>query len=74
MDISDYDEVELVLEKIKSNFEEIDVLVNCAGMGLFQPFLESDLRIQKMFSVNVLGLIYLTQRIALMMAEKIEVT
>ena len=38
MDISNYDEVELVLEKIKSDFEEIDVLVNCAGMGLFQPF------------------------------------
>lgn len=71
MDISDYDEVELVLEKIKTDFKEIDVLVNCAGMGLFQPFLESEFKeTKKMFAVNVLGLMYLTQRIGLMMAEK----
>lgn len=71
MNIADYDQVEEVLGHIKQSTHSIDVLVNCAGMGLFQPFLESNVKdTEKMFSTNVLGLMYLTQGIGLMMAEK----
>ena len=71
MDISDYDQVEEVLENIKIDFDQVDVLVNCAGIGLFESFLESDFSdTEKMFSINVMGLIYLTQKIGLLMAEK----
>lgn len=70
MDIADYEDVERVSQQIKDDFKQIDVLVNCAGMGLFQPFLETDFtETEKMFAVNVMGLIYLTQKIALMMAK-----
>ncbi|MEG0284521.1 MAG: SDR family oxidoreductase [Vagococcus sp.] len=71
LDISDYDQVEDVSEKILTEFREIDVLVNCAGFGMFQLFLDSSFEeTEKMFSVNVLGLIYLTQKIGLQMAKQ----
>ncbi len=70
MDISDYHSVESGIEKIQSEFSQIDVLVNCAGFGRFEDFLETDFEeTEKMFRVNVLGLIYLTQKIALMMTQ-----
>lgn len=70
LDVSDYEDVEAKLTTILSTFPKIDVLVNCAGFGLFEPFLETNFKdTEKMFSVNVLGLIYITQSIALKMAE-----
>lgn len=70
LDISDYNSVESVSKQIIADFEQIDVLVNCAGFGLFESFLETNFKeTEKMFSVNVLGLMYLTQKIALEMAN-----
>ena len=70
LDIADYNQVEEVFENIVIDFEKIECLVNCAGFGLFEPFLETNFKeTEKMFSVNVLGLMYLTQKIALEMAK-----
>lgn len=70
LDVSNYEDVEEKLTTILSTFPDIDVLVNCAGFGLFEPFLETNFKdTEKMFSVNVLGLMYITQKIALRMAE-----
>ena len=71
LDISDYNQVEEVSDEILKEFKKIDVLVNCAGFGMFQLFLDSSFEeTEKMFSVNVLGLIYLTQKIGLQMAKQ----
>lgn len=71
LDVSDYETVEQTLENLYQSEKTIDCLINCAGFGLFEPFLETNFKdTEKMFSVNVLGLIYLTQKIALKMAER----
>lgn len=70
LDVSDFNCVEETLSIIETNNPKVDVLVNCAGFGLFEPFLETDIEnTMKMFKVNVLGLMYLTQKIAIRMAE-----
>lgn len=73
LDISNFEDVERKLNLIETKYPEIDVLVNCAGYGHFELFLDSDFNeTVDMFQVNVLGLIYVTQKIGLMMAEKNE--
>lgn len=71
LDIANPDNVEEVYQKIKKEVGAVDVLVNCAGFGKFDHFVDMDpTLIQKMFEVNVLGLMVLTQKIALDMIEK----
>lgn len=71
LDISDPDNVESVLEKISTEVGSIDVLINNAGFGLFEDFVDFDLDIaKKMFDVNVLGMMYFTQKVAISMVEK----
>lgn len=71
LDISNFEDVERKLNLIETKYPEIDVLVNCAGYGHFELFLDSDFNeTVDMFQVNVLGLIYVTQKIGLMMAKK----
>lgn len=71
LDIADPDNVDAVFEKIEAEVGPIDVLVNNAGFGIFENFLETDLAIAKnMFEVNVLGMMVFTQKVALQMAER----
>ncbi|MBO1306964.1 SDR family oxidoreductase [Enterococcus sp. 669A] len=71
LDISDPDSVDSVLGKIAEEVGSVDVLVNNAGYGLFQDFFEFDYEAaRKMFEVNVLGMIYFTQQIALDMVSR----
>jgi len=70
LDITDYDSVENLVAFVDDYSQEVDILVNNAGLGIFKPFIEtSNEEIDSMFSVNVLGLMYLTQKIAVRMAE-----
>lgn len=70
LDISDPDSVDSVLDKIAEEVGNVDVLVNNAGFGLFKDYFEIDFETtRKMFEVNVLGMIYFTQRIAMSMVE-----
>ena len=70
LDITDYESVESLVTFIENYPQTVDVLVNNAGLGIFKPFLETrHEEIDQMFSVNVLGLMSLTQKIAVMMAE-----
>jgi short-subunit dehydrogenase len=42
------------IEKIKSTYKAIDILINCAGLFLIKPILETTLEeYEKMFDVNV---------------------
>ena len=70
LDIADPDNVETVFEKIQTEVGPIDVLVNNAGFGLFENFIDTDLAIARnMFEVNVLGMMVFTQKAAIQMAE-----
>lgn len=70
LDMEKPEQIEQVYNEIHREFPRIDVLVNNAGFGLFRDFLEFDMATaEKMFRVNVLGLMYLTQKVALQMAE-----
>ncbi|WP_314065530.1 SDR family oxidoreductase [uncultured Vagococcus sp.] len=71
LDIGNPDNVEEVYEKITEDVGAVDILVNCAGFGLFRNFTDFDLSVaEEMFRVNVLGLMYMTQKIAIDMAER----
>lgn len=59
-DLSDEDGCFRLYEQMKG--EGVDVLVNCAGFGVFGPFLETDLRRElEMLDVNVRALHILTK-------------
>lgn len=70
LDIADPDSVEAVIGKISEEVGDVDVLVNNAGFGLFNDFVSFDLDVaRKMFEVNVLGMMYFTQKIAISMVD-----
>ena len=49
----------------------VDILVNNAGFGIFEDFLTFDLgKAYDMFEVNILGMMVLTQKFAINMAER----
>ncbi|MBC1517149.1 SDR family NAD(P)-dependent oxidoreductase [Listeria immobilis] len=63
LDMTDFEQIMQLSEKVNQNFR-VDVLVNCAGFGLFENAVDIPFDItNKMFDTNVLGLIRLTQLI-----------
>lgn len=58
------------VETIEDNFNTVDVLVNAAGFGDFSNYLDTDFdTVEKMFRVNVLGLMLMTRLIAKQMVD-----
>jgi short-subunit dehydrogenase len=72
LDVGDRMQISKVLNRIIGEAGgKIDVLVNSAGFGLFEPALETPYSVtEEMFRVNVLGLIQITQRVALEMKKR----
>ena len=71
LDVSDIDEGKKVIEEIYQTVGVVDVLVNNAGFGHFEEALTFDMDLaERMFRVNVLGLMYVTQLVAIEMAER----
>ena len=72
LDVGDRLQVLKVLNRIVGEADgKIDVLVNNAGFGLFEPALNTSYDVtEEMFRVNVLGLIQVTQKIALEMKRR----
>ena len=53
-DLSDADEIQKLIEKVKSTFTNIDILVNCAGVFPVKSLSDSTVEdFEKCFSVNV---------------------
>lgn len=70
VDMSDPDQITAGVEKAYDINDDIDVLVNAAGFGDFSNYLETDFdKIEKMFRVNVLGLMLMTRLVASKMIE-----
>ncbi|WP_080146353.1 SDR family NAD(P)-dependent oxidoreductase [Marinilactibacillus piezotolerans] len=71
LDVSDPDDIDNVMDRIKAEVGAIDVLINNAGFGHSETFLSYDLKkAESMFRVNVLGLMYLSQIAAIQMADR----
>lgn len=64
LDVSRTEDVKTVFEQIFIHCERIDVLVNCAGFGVFDYFSEAKIEdIKKMFAVNAVGLMACTKMV-----------
>lgn len=71
VDVADGESIDHFVEQIDATGRSVDVLINCAGFGLFEDFVATEWEtIESMFQVNVLGLLYLTQKLALPMIQQ----
>ena len=71
VDVSYPDSVDRLYEQVMQTVGRVDMLVNNAGFGIFEDFLTFDLgKAYDMFEVNVLGMMVLTQKFAIDMAER----
>lgn len=71
VDIGNKEEIQTVITSIFKEIEAIDILVNNAGFGIFDLFIEAHFEdIEKMFQVNVLGLMAISKEILPSMIEK----
>ena len=71
LDVSDFDQVKVVFNKILDDVGTVDILVNNAGFGIFEALHEESFdEIKQMFDVNVLGLIACTKEVLPLMLEK----
>jgi short-subunit dehydrogenase len=58
-DVTDRVSVECTYRQIEERFGAVEVLVNCAGIGCFAPFLETPTEEwQRIFNVNVMGTVH----------------
>ncbi|MYL48344.1 3-ketoacyl-ACP reductase [Halobacillus litoralis] len=70
-DISDIDQVESAIQKLKEELGEADILINNAGIGVYGKFLELEPEEWKRtFEVNVYGTYHVTRAVLPMMKEK----
>lgn len=71
VDMADPQSIDYLVQSIFTNVEKVDCLVNNAGFGLFEEFLQFDMqKARNMFEVNILGMMLLTQKIAVKMLNK----
>ena len=71
LDLDDPDSMDRLVKQLDEMTIRIDTLINNAGFGHSEPFVTTDFKlVQNMFQVNVLGLMYLTQQLALIMLEQ----
>ena len=64
MDITNQDDIDQVVKTIEKETHGVDILVNCAGFGMYGAMEDTtlaDARYQ--FEVNLFGMAYLTQKV-----------
>lgn len=72
-DMGKADEIEASFKQIIAGVEHVDYLVNAAGFGKFETFMDSNMQdATNMFQVNVLGLMYLTRLLGRVMIDQKE--
>lgn len=71
LDIANPESIDAMIQFLKDSNIQVDVLINNAGFGHSQPFTTLDFQVvADIFQVNVIGLMYLTQQLALMMLDQ----
>lgn len=69
MDLLDINQVDQVLDELLSH-HKIDVFMNNAGIGLTEYFIKNTYQsIEQLFQVNVLSMMYLSQKVAIHMID-----
>ncbi|MFD1851306.1 SDR family NAD(P)-dependent oxidoreductase [Oceanobacillus bengalensis] len=64
LDVGDFAEVNVVFKRITEEIGQVDILLNNAGFGIFDSFHEASLGdIERMFHVNVLGMMACTKAV-----------
>jgi short-subunit dehydrogenase len=64
LDVSDAHEAARVFEEIMKRYGHIDVLINNAGFGVFQSFLEMPIeQFSEMMNVNYMGVVHCTKAV-----------
>ena len=74
MDITNQDDIDQVVKTIEKETHGVDILVNCAGFGMYGAMEDTtlaDARYQ--FEVNLFGMAYLTQKVLPSMRKKCRV-
>ncbi|WP_062198453.1 SDR family NAD(P)-dependent oxidoreductase [Massilibacterium senegalense] len=62
VDVANQQQVASVFQRIGETYPTIDVLMNNAGFGIFETFMDiTDEEMKRMFQVNVFGVFYCTQ-------------
>ena len=70
-DMNHSDQIDAAFKQIVQLTKHVAYLVNCAGFGKFENFLESNrYEVTAMFQVNVLGLMYFTRLIGRLMIDQ----
>ncbi len=71
LDVTKAEDIEASVKAATERFGKIDVLVNNAGIGYFGSFEESEMaEVQKMFDINVWGLVNMTRAVLPLMREQ----
>lgn len=71
LDVGNIEQVQVVFQQIYNEVGSIDILLNNAGFGVFDTFLEADFAdLENMFQINVLGLMACTKEVLPNMLEK----
>ena len=66
VDLESADSIKTLIQSIKETVGVVDIVVNNAGFGIFEDFIDFDLeKARKMFEVNLFGMMYLTQALAI---------
>jgi len=69
-DIADTTSIDSLIKELFKNIKQLDILVNNAGFAWAQPTLDYSMKgWDKVFNLNVRGLFYLSQQVALHMKE-----
>lgn len=69
-DMEQADDVNRIVSEIQSRFGKLDILINNAGWAPVTPFAEMEMaEFDKVFSVNVRALVYLTQAVLPMIKQ-----
>ena len=70
-DISNNDEVKNIFQQIAQKHSQIDMLINCAGFGIYGAIeLIDNAKVQKQYDVNVMGTVNAIQNCLPLMSEK----
>lgn len=69
-DITDRDQVDALVEKTIEKFGRIDLLINCAGIGMYGGISDSDLgAVRRVFETNLFGAVHAIQKVYPYMAK-----
>ena len=71
IDITNYQEVERVMEMVNTNFGRIDILINCAGICILEPILDMELKnLDAVIDIDLKGTVYCTKAALKYMKEQ----